>query len=91
VASAQRFSGPSLDISVESQPLPALPHDRLVHIDDATLEGQTAHLQAGLCRRVASRPQIRTARQDSIRSSRSRRYELTEFTCRRSDLCGHLL
>jgi len=57
---------------------------QIVFIEDTTVEGQTAHLQAGLCRRSAPRPQIRTARQDSIRSACSKHVRLTEFTCRRS-------
>jgi hypothetical protein len=38
-----------------------------VHIDGATVEGQAAHLQAGLCRWLSPGPQIRTAQQGSIR------------------------
>jgi len=39
-----------------------------VRAEGTTVEGQTAHLQAGLCRWRAPRPQIRSAQQDSIRS-----------------------
>jgi len=53
-------------------------------IEGATVEGQTAHLQAGLCRWLAPRPQIRTAQQGSIHSQCSRHGGVTEFTCCRS-------
>ena len=55
-------------------------------IEGATVEGQTAHLQAGLCRWCSPRPQIRTARQGSIHSTCFAHARVIEFTCRRSDL-----
>ena len=55
-------------------------------LEGATAEGQTAHLQAGLCRCRSPRPQIRTARQRPIRSACSKHVRVIEFTGRRSDL-----
>lgn len=51
-----------------------------------TIEEQTAHLQVGLCRCFGPRPQMRTARQGSIRSRAFGHGRVIEFTCRRSDL-----
>ncbi len=59
---------------------------RDVMLEGATEEGQTAHLQAGLCRCRSPMPQIRTARQGSIRSACSKHVRVIEFTGRRSDL-----
>ena len=54
---------------------------------EATARGQTAHLQAVLCRPHGPMPQMRTAQQGSIRSSCLKHGRFIELTCCRSDLC----